>query len=775
MREEKPFSFNDALSGIPVQHQVAFQEAVRGWQDGIDFVLDGFVMNLEDKRILETFSPKNLESVDLLLTHLIFQNQLRIRPEIYPEQLLEIHNHLLVFADLFIRACKKKNHIPSVGFVNIFFNGVRFFTTTGNHGFFANMNFTAYLYYFKLNDFVESSLFSDFLKKEAKTSIDSKGMISAVEGFDVKRLAQDCIADLTGYLHTRRTTLFLQRLRFTLSFFKRAPYISGEFMALPEIITWFRRLCDFGDKTFLFYGASKSEKIDLVKNLLSDCQNELPQGWGNALMEAYSRGEADDGTANSSEIVLNVEWVYTELLKEIAGDGVLSSSEEEVIRNMRNYLEISNDSYQRIFNKVTQLPKSTDRDFDPCVFFKSIVKIAMADGILEDDEKALLATTANALSVDREVVMKIFQEVVNMPKEQNEFAQSTSESYIPEDLKASWINSMKLKKAIKSDPSGAKITEDSQNTLDKPGAWLSLLENSEEFEYPVFIHLVSDLNRDEYRKQYKGGTISLSWNHTQQSHMIVNNRSIVSEMFASFPAGTDESSLKTRISSALQKADDKYGIALLSFPSCSTLFFTSVDSGIDLTGELDRLNFMLNQGAFPEISELDNLVNSQKGIAEAVRTRGLTRMHLAKAHIKSGEENEAAALLNDAAKDFESMISKWPSFPEGYVGLAMVNRTECDGLGKEEKMAEAIKHLEKAVEINPANISTRITYAFYGSLLWADDPARLIEFEKQQLGFLFGFQPDAQQLVGLFNQFRERFQVEFRNLAALESVDVVFQ
>jgi len=768
--EEKPINLNEALSGIPVQHRAVFQAAIRGWQNCIDFEVDRFVMELNASRTLETFSPSQLKSVDQILTNLLFNNRMRSLPELYSEDLLDIHSFLLDFAKQFLDACQMRNYVPSKFFVKVFLEDVKYFTITGNHRYFAHLNLIGSIYYFKVIDFVDSSLFSEFLEKECGVVKGSSDDNLVVKGFDLRQLAKDCIQDLTGFLHTRQTEFFKLKFRFTLALFKQIPGLSEEFAALPEIICWFRRLCDFGDQTFISRGRLPSDGVDGIKRLLISAGPDLPSSWGEALLDAFNRGEKHDEIAENSEPMLTVEWVYSELLKEIAGDGVLTSAEEEILRNMRNYLEISDESYRRIFNQAIQMPRHLDRDFDPCVFFRNIVKIAMADGILEPDEKKLLVKVSNALSVEKNIVLKIFEEVVNLPREENEFARSDSRSCIDDKLKDSWLNSMKLKIDLKSSEAGKHIANIAENLQEDK---LYLLESSGSFDFPVIIHLTREKRRDLARNQYKGGSVNLRWSHDSASHMVVKNLSLNSESYASFASDIDEENIRSAIERALKKSNGRYGFALVSFPSATPVYFSTIEGGIDLSGEVSRFYSLLDQGTFPELDELDALVKTSKEIAESYRVRGLTMVYEAKERFKKGLG--ADKLLAVARTDFEFMIKKWPAMPEGYVGLAMVNRQECEFLGQAEKMAVAMKNLEIAEKLFPANVSTRITYAFYGSLLWIHDPEQLIEFERTQLSYLFCFQPDHHELIELLEQFKERFKIDFRDLASFGTVDTSLQ
>jgi len=122
----------------------------------------------------------------------------------------------------------------------------------------------------------------------------------------------------------------------------------------------------------------------------------------------------DSSTNNPPQ--LTVEFVYRTALEEIMGDSNLSHEEEEVLKNLRDFLEIPPEQYQAIFQEVATLnaqgqSKKHDRDFSPEAFLFALLERTVADGKIDDDERAILAKVANGLMLSQDTFAQVFEQV----------------------------------------------------------------------------------------------------------------------------------------------------------------------------------------------------------------------------------------------------------------------------------------------------------------------------------------------------------------------------
>jgi hypothetical protein len=109
--------------------------------------------------------------------------------------------------------------------------------------------------------------------------------------------------------------------------------------------------------------------------------------------------------------------VFRVALIEIMGDGVITSSEEQTIQDLRSYLGISEARYQSIFQEISEAKMARrapqlERDFDAEEFFYRILRKAVEDGTVTAAEKQILVQVCNALLLDREVYTKAMTRVV---------------------------------------------------------------------------------------------------------------------------------------------------------------------------------------------------------------------------------------------------------------------------------------------------------------------------------------------------------------------------
>ncbi len=216
---------------------------------------------------------------------------------------------------------------------------------------------------------------------------------------------------LAHFAQNRRDKPFLNLLDVLMLIFKTAvefhPLLQGLALVLPCAKKAFHFLYSQADDPVMkvFQRTKQSSHLDFHDTI-------------GAWMQTYNLGGLPDvprasETEESPE--LTVPFVYRSLLEEILGDGNISSDEEWAIKNIRDFLDISNERYHRIFEQVQEGRKlnkipALDRDFSPREFLKKILMKTLEDGVITEEERNILGKVANALLLNQETLAAVFNE-----------------------------------------------------------------------------------------------------------------------------------------------------------------------------------------------------------------------------------------------------------------------------------------------------------------------------------------------------------------------------
>ena len=106
-----------------------------------------------------------------------------------------------------------------------------------------------------------------------------------------------------------------------------------------------------------------------------------------------------------SNIELNAENTMKLLLAEALSDKKLDDGEKAKIKILASKLGIDNAELQKLLNEMAvniANDGSPARPFDPKELFASACDVAMADGVLSDEEKNNLYTMKEILHIDQE-------------------------------------------------------------------------------------------------------------------------------------------------------------------------------------------------------------------------------------------------------------------------------------------------------------------------------------------------------------------------------------
>lgn len=760
----------NACNSFPESAQPEIKEILEQWR-----VADARKLNLAVNKIRETglfanLPQPSLELFDEILTAMLKINQVRVS--------LEIHNDLLELTSLYLSACEQKSAPPSFTFIDTLFKGASRLLISG----YDNINPLAISMHRDglrhlqiMTDFVRSPIFAAFVKKgpDKPSQINQE---AAGQNFDAGELAAFCISDLQGLLHTRRCEFFIARLNFTLELLEKCPETRSELATLPQLITWAMQLLDFGQGS-----------IDKIASAISVSAPGLPADFGAKLEEALSEGKKGSLPDPVKEkIPLTTEFIYREALKDMYGDGVFTEREKESLEKLRQYLEISPETYEKIFAEVSKMPLITDYEFDPYVFFFNLTNKAMRDSKLEESEKKLLVKVANALNLEKDAAHEIFAESLRQaPKPEEKIPVADPEF---DDTLTSWRLSIRLRHALKNFRHAAEIHKIGEelaqksaenyrkqrmrsvgglNTaIDEPdNASILFVYEPELFPLPLFMLLTSDEERETIRLRLKGEDISLRGCAAVGQDMKILNRTLDQSAPLSFCQNTEFKTFKATMQQALSDSHGSYAVALVPFPSGNPAFMKVVHGSIEFSGALDKAETLIGRKNFSEACELlKELAEKSSEVADIWFTLGNVYRNMA----GQSTGTEAERNLQLAFESYTRLSEKWPALAEGWAGIGMVKRQQGN-------LDEAMAYLEKALRLKPVSVTNSLTYAFYGLLKYQNEAPKLLEFLKNRLTPVYNFMPMHPQTSDFLKQVEEKFGFQLRHLLEMTEVNSRYQ
>ncbi len=117
---------------------------------------------------------------------------------------------------------------------------------------------------------------------------------------------------------------------------------------------------------------------------------------------------------------VTVQEFFMLVLYEVMRDGDIEDPEKRFLTNLKNFLKISDNDYDKMFNHISKqiaisgkLDKGAEGKFNPKRVFKNLCKAALRDGILEDSEKKLLIAASKLFKINEQDVKKILIEAKN--------------------------------------------------------------------------------------------------------------------------------------------------------------------------------------------------------------------------------------------------------------------------------------------------------------------------------------------------------------------------
>lgn len=258
--------------------------------------------------------------------------------------------------------------------------------------------------------------FAEFQMQNVRDFISSPGFKAwrNHEGSDefLKGFISRKLIHLGEFARNRRDKPFLQLLDLLMLLLRMVPEFLPCFMTLQLILPCAR-------KAFWYLYAGEDDGILKVLARAKQAGNPDLKPVIGEWMDIYTIGAlpdvpaVNDQTKESPE--LTVPFVYRSLLEEVMGDGTISPDEEKIVNSMREHVEIPVEKYNRIFQQVQEAKKFAkiellDRDFSPRVFLRKILDKTVEDGVVTDEERAIIGKVAQALTLSKETLSEVFAE-----------------------------------------------------------------------------------------------------------------------------------------------------------------------------------------------------------------------------------------------------------------------------------------------------------------------------------------------------------------------------
>jgi tetratricopeptide (TPR) repeat protein len=186
-----------------------------------------------------------------------------------------------------------------------------------------------------------------------------------------------------------------------------------------------------------FFGA-----INSMRKLLAECQNTYHQseiiGWCRSRLSRIQKhseklkhlqlynavsallAERPDLKLQDKEAghsPLTALEFFSLVILEIMRDGQIEANEKKIVTKLRNMLEISDSDYNEIINKIRRqvcanpFIEREPKGFQPERLFKSLVRAAARDKVIEESEKKILVFASKAFGISSENVNRIIAEV----------------------------------------------------------------------------------------------------------------------------------------------------------------------------------------------------------------------------------------------------------------------------------------------------------------------------------------------------------------------------
>ncbi len=611
----------------------------------------------------------------------------------------------------------------------------------------------------------------------------------------LKAIVGRWLVHLGNFARNRREKPFLNLLDTALLLLRTVPELLPQFQAIGLVLpgakkTFHYLYAEGEDAIAKLLGRAKAASNAELQAVIRDWIDLYTIG---ALPEVPRTGEMEESPD------LTVPYVYRSLIEEVLGDGTISAEEEWVVKNMRDYIAISNERYQKIFDQVQEartLGKLAvlDRDFSPRAFLHRILTKTVEDGVITDDEKALVGQVANALLLDQATLAEVFAQVKEefkakggppptVGRDLEKLHDLIRYTAMEERIRSVLVSDRGMKIYQKAGKMLAQLRQEAkQQAPDRAaellGQWpvVCFFFEPQVYLYPVIMLFIESPNVHPARLEFKGGRIDIEFLEEvasrQGEDVWITDRPIIRLVNEGFEteipvkAVLVGDSLQNFIEGCQEETRGRYAVMIMHHSRMASIL------ALQKAGQLDF------SGTFAEARRLLSAARHQEAITllSAIRQRSPTMFEV-QYWLGVAHEQMLARLPDQAdlrAKALECYQQELALNPASDKSMRALGRL----LAEEGKFDEAVAWLRKAVEVAPASILDLVTLVetcFKRDLAAGLTLEAPPEYILKTLGEAFHLHPSHPRVKRLVDEFSVRFGFDLAAHFRGQPVATLFQ
>ncbi|MDD3147369.1 MAG: hypothetical protein PHD82_08710 [Candidatus Riflebacteria bacterium] len=515
--------------------------------------------------------------------------------------------------------------------------------------------------------------------------------------------------------------LFAAQVRWNAALLAAIPELAGEFEPVIRVVS----RCQ--NRAFIFMPEGRIRLKAELERIIKLSRSAESSALLNKLQSALD--EVNASVMPVSRQSLSVEAIYHAALKDIMADEILSPEEKEMIRNLREFVPIAPDSYQRIFDKTLAekqaAPAAAAGEFAADVFMRKLIDDFCHS--LDEQSTEMLLATGDALLLSRKTVKSWLENARQQPpSSQNSAPKITwpgispaSQSALDKlgecealaaELRASSVFARIEARAAELDKimrkSAAETAPENVDLLLARNSFTAFLSDPGVVRVPTIIYFIFSPQIHHARLQFKG--------ETMQAHLQVEiekllaakipfiqgdilslyngdlNRSIESQFYC-------KDGLETFVD-GLRQSKGVYRIALVNFPSLTPVKIFNQQGYIDMSGLFGQINSLFGQKKYAEtIQACEALIKEQPALGQVSYMLARIYKTLAVDEIEPEKNFELAEI------HYNEELKKMPGSIDAMLGLGIICKRRGD-------FASAEQWFEKALKVSPFCLSLIVTW-----------------------------------------------------------------
>ncbi|HNX74453.1 MAG TPA: hypothetical protein PLM07_08125 [Candidatus Rifleibacterium sp.] len=426
---------------------------------------------------------------------------------------------------------------------------------------------------------------------------------------------------------------------------------------------------------------------------------------------------------------LSVETIYSAALKDIMADENLSNEEKEIIRNLREFVPIPPDLYQRIFDQTRKekslAPASDGGEFNPETFMQRL--IADYAGNLNDLTVEMLLCTGDALMLSRKQVKQWLEVARQSPKAPQSCGVAlTWPGIFPGCQKAiARLDECEaLEAELRASPAFAKIearaaelweimksatretAPDHIDTMMARNSFTAFLSDPGVVKVPTIIYFVFSPMIHHARLQFKGENLQVYLEVPIEKLQSVKIPFVEGNILSLYNCDLDRAISSQfyckegseNFAEGLRQSQGNYRVAVVGYPSLTPIKIFNKTGYIDVSGRFANINALFSQQKYAEtIQACEALAKDQPALGQVSYMLARTYKTLAVNDIEP-EKNLALAKTH-----YHEELNKVANSLDALLGLGII----CKRCGE---FAEAERWFELAFKTSPSCIPLIVTW-----------------------------------------------------------------